>query len=213
MPRKFLRAAHTGVSDDRFTHSNPVTHSIDIAANRAARKWTRAELVRRALWEAVRTPLFAWTPRPLWGWRRAVLRAFGARIGRAVHIFPSVKIAIPWHLQVGDEAALGDGAIIYSLGEIRIGSRATISQYAHLCAGTHDYRVTEFPLVKGAIDIGAGAWICADAFVGPGVGIGDYAIVGARAVAVNDVAAWTIVVGNPARAIRERPRPVLKAPP
>jgi putative colanic acid biosynthesis acetyltransferase WcaF len=179
--------------------------SIDIAANRATQKWTRSELVRRALWEGMRGPLFAWTPRPLWGWRRAVLRAFGARIGRAVHVFPSVKIAIPWNIEIGDEAALGDGVIAYSLGTIRIGARVTISQYAHLCAGTHDYRLPEFPLLKSSIEIGEGAWICADAFVGPDVKIGDYAILGARAVATSDIPAWTIAAGNPAKSIRPRP--------
>jgi putative colanic acid biosynthesis acetyltransferase WcaF len=183
-----------------------MSYPVDITANRAARKWTPAELVRRALWEVLRAPLFAWTPRPLWVWRRVVLRAFGARIGRAVHVFPSVKIAIPWNLEIGDEAALGDGTIVYSLGKIRIGARVTVSQYAHLCAGTHDYRLPEFPLVKSPIEIGEGAWICADAFVGPDVKVGDYAILGARAVATSDVPPWTIAAGNPAKPIGSRSR-------
>lgn len=180
-------------------------HSFDIAANRAARKWTRTELVGRALWEIVGAPLFRWSPRPLWGWRRTLLRAFGARIGREVHVFPSAKIAVPWNLEVGDHAALGDGAILYNLGMIRIGARATISQYAHLCAGTHDHSLSSFPLIKSRIIVGEGAWICAEAFVGPDVTIGDYAILGARAVAIKDVSAWTIAAGNPARPIRPRP--------
>lgn len=179
--------------------------SIDIAANRAARKWTRGELARRALWEILRGPLFAWTPRQMWRWRSAVLRAFGARIGRAVHMFPNVKVAIPWNLEVGDDTALGDGVIVYSLGRIRIGARVTVSQYAHLCAGTHDYRRTDFPLLKSPIEIGDGAWICADAFVGPNVTIGEHAILGARAVAVSDIPAWTIAAGNPAAPVRPRP--------
>jgi putative colanic acid biosynthesis acetyltransferase WcaF len=195
------------IEDSATEHRLPsnITAAVDICANRAGRKWTRSELVRRAAWEILRTPLFAWTPRPLWAWRRTILRAFGARIGQEVHIHPTVKIAIPWNLDVGDHAALGDGAIVYSLGRIRIGAGATISQYAHLCAGTHDYRLRDFPLVKSTVEIGEGAWICADAFVGPSVLVGDYAILGARAVAITDVPAWTIAAGNPARAIRQRP--------
>jgi putative colanic acid biosynthesis acetyltransferase WcaF len=179
-------------------------HEIDIAANRRARKWSARELMGRAIWEIVRTPLFAWTPRPLWTWRRALLRLFGAQIGRSVHIFPSVKIAVPWNLRIDDEAAIGDGAILYNLGMISIGSRATVSQYAHLCAGTHDYRLPDMPLLKPPISIGAGTWICAEAFVGPGVTIGDRAVVAARAVVVHNVDAEMVVAGNPARVVGVR---------
>lgn len=178
---------------------------LDVAANRRAVKYTRREMAGRVLWEIVRVPLFAWTPRPCWGWRRSLLRWFGAVVGRDAHIYPSVRIAMPWNVRVGNEVAVGDRAILYSLGRITIGDRATISQGAHLCAGTHDYVRADMALVKAPITVGAGAWICADAFVGPGVAVGDRAIVGARAVAMKDVDADAIVAGNPARLIRSRP--------
>lgn len=177
--------------------------AIDIEANRRARKWTSRELARRALWE-VAQPFFRYSPRLFWGWRLLVLRAFGARIGKAVHIYPSVRIAVPWNLIVGNFVAIGDGARVYNLGHVGIGDNATVSQGAHLCAGTHDYRRSDMPLIKAPIQLDQGAWICADAFVGPGVTVGEYAIVGARAVAVRDVPAWAIVAGNPARFIRWR---------
>lgn len=180
--------------------------SLDIAANRQTRKWSRAALAGRVLWSLAH-PLFAWSPRQLWGWRAWLLRLFGAKIGRDVHIHPSVRVAIPWNLEVGDLAAVGDGVILYSLGPIRIGRAATISQYAHLCAGTHDHHLADFPLVKAPITIEDGAWICADAFIGPDVTVADHAIVGARAVATHDVAAWSIVAGNPARVVGARPKP------
>lgn len=181
--------------------------ALNIAANRAARKWTPRELAGRALWELLRSPLFTLTPRPLWAWRRGVLRLFGAKIGRNSHIHPSVRIVIPWNLEMGDFAAIGDRAIIYNLGRVSIGARATVSQSAHLCAGTHDYRLADMPLVKATIRIEEGAWICADAFIGPNVTVGRLAIVGARAVATRDVEEKTIVVGNPARVIGQRPEP------
>jgi putative colanic acid biosynthesis acetyltransferase WcaF len=149
-------------------------------------------------------PLFRCSPRPMWAWRRILLRLFGASIGCDVHIFPSVRIAIPWTLQIGDQAAVGDYAILYSLGSISIGARATISQYAHLCAGTHDHRSPAMTLLKMPIAIGDDAWICAEAFIGPGVMVGERAIVGARAVAVRAVPPGTIVAGNPARRIGMR---------
>jgi putative colanic acid biosynthesis acetyltransferase WcaF len=177
----------------------------DIAANRRAIKWSRRELAGRAVWEALRGPLFAWTPRPMWAWRRSILRLFGATIGCQVHVHPTVRIAVPWNLSIADEATVGDCTNLYSLGPISIGKRATISQNAHLCAGTHDYRRRNMALLKPPIAIGAGAWICADAFIGPGVTVGPESIVGARAVVTKDVPSRVIVGGNPARVLAPRP--------
>ena len=181
-----------------------ISQDLDIAANRSARHWSRSELTKRFIWEIARFPLFTMTPRPLWRWRRMLLRLFGARIGKEVHIFPSVKIAIPWNLKVGDFAAVGDGAILYSLGLISIGERATISQNAHLCAGTHNHTDPTMPLLKVPIRIEAEAWVCADAFVGPGVTVGRRAVLGARAVAVSNIENSMIAVGNPAKSKRKR---------
>lgn len=184
--------------------ARPVGAALDISANRSARKWSRRALAGRVLWSLAQ-PLFAWSPRLCWSWRRMLLRAFGARIGAEVQVHPSVRIAIPWNLSIGDQASVGDGAILYALGPIRIGRQATVSQYAHLCAGTHDFTRPDMALVKQPIAVGDGAWICADAFVGPGVSIGAGAVLGARAVAVKDVPAGVIAVGNPARPVRRRP--------
>jgi putative colanic acid biosynthesis acetyltransferase WcaF len=179
---------------------------LDIAANRRAAKWTRRELFGRLAWELLVQPVLRLVPRQFWGLRRGILRLFGAQVGREVHIHRTVQIAIPWNLTIGDEAAIGDHVQIYNLGQIMIGAQATISQGAHLCAGTHDYRRREMPLVKGTITIGQSAWICADAFVGPNVTVGDFAILGARAVVVRDVAPGVIVAGNPARIVGRRER-------
>lgn len=176
---------------------------IDIAANRRARKWTRKELFGRLLW-GLAMPLFRFSPRPLWGWRRTLLRVFGARIGKDVHVCPTVRIIIPWNLTLGDGSAIGDYAILYALGPITLGPRTTVSQYAHLCAGSHQWRDPAMPLIKPPITIGSDVWICADAFVGPGVKIGDGAILGARAVLVKDCPSWAVFAGNPAREIATR---------
>jgi putative colanic acid biosynthesis acetyltransferase WcaF len=176
---------------------------LDVAANRRAHKWMRNELAARVLW-ALAHPLFAWSPRALWGWRRVLLRLFGARIGREVHIYPSVRIAIPWNVTIGDHAAVGDRAIIYALGQITLAERVTVSQGAHLCAGTHDYRDPAMPLLKPPIVIDRDAWICAEAFIGPGVRVGSSAIVGARCVVTKDVEPGAIMIGNPARLLRRR---------
>jgi putative colanic acid biosynthesis acetyltransferase WcaF len=175
----------------------------DVKANRAETKWSRREQVARVLWGSV-LPLFVFSPRPFWGWRRFLLRLFGASIGPEVHIYPSARITMPWNLEIGESAAIGDRVNLYALGSITIGARATVSQGAHICAGTHDISDPARPLLKPPITIGSDAWVCADAFVGPGVAVGDGAIVGARAVAMKDVPAYAIVVGNPARQIKKR---------
>jgi len=178
-----------------------VQEKVDVDANRASRKWTRAEQVGRTLW-AVATPFFALSPRIWWGWRRVLLRLFGASVGEGVHIYPTARIAIPWHLSLAQRCAVGDRVILYSLGKVSIGERATVSQGAHLCAGTHDLRDPARPLLKLPIQIGDDAWVAADAFIGPGVTVGPGAVVGARAVVMKDVRPGATVVGNPAREIR-----------
>ena len=149
-------------------------------------------------------PLFRISPRPCFGWRRFLLRLFGARVGKEVHIYSNAMIYMPWNLSIDDWSAIGEYAYVYNLGLITIGKYVTVSHRVHLCAGTHDYSKPDLPLLKPPIHIFDQAWICADAFVGPGVEIGEGAIVGARAVVVKDVAAWAIVGGNPAKFIKRR---------
>ena len=180
-----------------------MSDALDISANRKAAKYGRTELLRRVLWSAALL-LFRLSPRPLFGFRRFLLRLFGARVGEGVNIYGSATIYMPWHFEIGDWSSVGEHAYIYNLGPITVGKRVTISQRTHLCAGTHDYRQPDMPLIKPPIVVEDDAWICADAFVGPNVRIGQGAIVGARAVAVKDVEPWTIVAGNPARMVKMR---------
>ena len=173
----------------------------DVFANRAAQKWSRKELMVRLIW-GVASPLFRFSPRVCWGWRVFMLRLFGARIGREVHIYPTVRIVIPWNLEIADQTAVGDYAVLYALGPINLGSRVTISQGAHLCAGSHDYTRANRPLTKPPIDVESDVWVAADAFIGPSVKVGAGTIVGARSVVVRDVPPNCIVAGNPARMVR-----------
>lgn len=133
-----------------------------------------------------------------------LLRLMGATVGPEVRVDPSARIAMPWQLSIGAWSAIGDGVEVYSLGPVRIGRAVTISQRAHLCAGTHDHRRADMPLVRAPVTVDDGAWVCAEAFVGPGVVVGEGAVVAARAVAVRDVAPWAIVAGNPARVVGRR---------
>lgn len=166
--------------------------------------WSFKAKVARALWMIVGKPLFRLSFHNWYGYRRTLLRLFGARIGSRVAIRPSVNIEIPWMLDVRDDATVGDYAILYSLGRITIGQRTIISQYAHLCAGTHDYTDHTFKLQRTPINLGDDAWIGADAFVGPGVNVGSLAVLGARSSAYRDLPESQVCVGNPAKPIKPR---------
>ena len=109
---------------------------------------------------------------------------------------------------MGEHSCLADGVLVYNLGPLSIGDHTVISQRVHICNGSHDYSKSDLPLLRPTSKIGSGVWICADAFIGPGVTIGDNAIVGACAVVTHDVPPMKIVAGNPAVVIRERPRPI-----
>lgn len=194
--RESLRRSKIGMSqqsaavDDVEPSEYPSPHS-------------RANQLRRLLWQAVW--LFAYRPSPkaFHGWRRFLLRRFGAEIAKDAYPHPSVKIWAPWNLEMGSLSCLGPYVDCYSVDRVVIGPRAIVSQYSFLCTATHEYRVSGRPVVTSPIVIGKRAWVAADAFIGPGVTIGEGAVVGARSSVYRDVAPWTVVAGNPARILKK----------
>ncbi|QDU72722.1 WcaF family extracellular polysaccharide biosynthesis acetyltransferase [Mucisphaera calidilacus] len=166
--------------------------------------WTFREKVARAAWMLIGKPIFRLTFHNWYGLRAWLLRRFGATVGRRVAIRPSVNIEVPWMLEIQDDATVGDYAILYSLGKITIGRRSIVSQYAHICAGTHDYTNPSFPLLRTPILINEDVWIGADVYIGPGVEVGRLTVVGARSSVYKDLPEGQVCVGNPARAIKER---------
>ena len=177
---------------------------LDIAANRAARKYSRREQCLRVAWAFGRW-LVRLSPHPCHGWRRAVLRLFGAKVARQARIAASAHIFMPWNVEIGEWAAIGPEVFVYSLGKVRIGRRATVSYRSHICAGSHDFTDATMPLTKPPVTLCDDAWVGTEAFIGPGVTIGAGAMVGARAVVVKDVSPRTVVAGHPARVVGERP--------
>ena len=176
---------------------------IDIDTNRKTVNYSRREQLARVMW-SMGSLLIKFSPRPAFAWRRLILRAFGAKIGKEVHTYSSTRIYMPWNLEIGDWSGLGEDVFVYSLGKVRIGNNVTISYRSHLCAGTHNLHDPLLPLLKPPIVIEDDVWIGTDAFIGPGITIGKLAIVGARGVVVKTVASQSIVAGNPARLIGHR---------
>ena len=169
--------------------------------------WSRAYRLRMLLWEAVWPLLCQWTPKPLNPWRLFILRRFGATIHGRPFVHQRARIEHPWNLTLHHKACLGDRAHAYGLGEIVIHPGAIVAQEVYLCTGTHDLSLPTKPLQTAPIIIGSEAFIGARAFLMPGVTIGAGAIVGACSVVTRAVDPAVVVAGNPARLIRQAPRP------
>lgn len=157
-----------------------------------------------ALWQVVKWAFFKTTfPWPS-GLKVWALRAFGARVGVGVCIKPRVNIHLPWKLEIGDHAWIGEEAFILNFEPVVIGAHACVSQRAFLCGGNHDYRDPAMKYRNGPIVIGAGAWVGAQGFVAPGVRIGDEAVVTACSVVLRDLPAGMICSGNPCVPVKAR---------
>jgi putative colanic acid biosynthesis acetyltransferase WcaF len=164
----------------------------------------------RAAWQLVWLTLYRPSPLFLHGWRRFLLRSFGARVDVGAHPYPSARIWAPWNLVMGEHSCLSHQVDCYCVDNIYLGTRVTVSQYSYLCTASHDYNCPDMPLVTAPIRIEADAWVTADVFVGPGVTIGEGAVVGARSTVVRDVEPWTVVAGNPPRLVGKRDMNAIK---
>jgi putative colanic acid biosynthesis acetyltransferase WcaF len=163
-----------------------------------------AHRVLRAIWSVVWLLLASWTPPPLHRWRGWLLRCFGANVHSNARVYGTARIWYPPNLTMHAHAVLGPGANCYCMDRITIGQKAVISQGVQLCGGTHDISDPDFHLVARPIDIGARAWIAAEAFIGPGVTVGEGAVIGARTVLFRDAEPFGVYAGNPAVLIKPR---------
>lgn len=156
------------------------------------------------LWWLVQACLFSTSPQFMYGWRRFLLRLFGANIGSGVIIRPSVRVTYPWRLEIKDYSWIGDHVELYTLDKIIIGKNSVVSQRSYLCAGSHNPSSRSFSIFAKPIIIEDGVWIATDVFVAPGVTIGENAIIGARSSVFSNIAANYIYMGTPARPVKER---------
>lgn len=157
-----------------------------------------------AIWRLVQATFWKLCWKRVYFLRPALLKLFGTKIPYKCLIHGTVRIHSPWYMETGKDIAIGDGVNLYNLGGLKLGSRVIISQNSYLCGGTHDYTKGDYPLVRKPIKVGDDVWICAGAFIGPGVEIGDGAVIGACAVVTKDVEPWTVVAGNPAVVVKRR---------
>lgn len=126
------------------------------------------------------------------GWRVALLRLFGARMGAGIVIKPGVKVKFPWRLRVGDHSWIGERAWIDNLGQVTIGCHVCISQGAYLCTGSHDWSSERFDLIVEPITVSDHVWICAYSTLAPGSSIGEGVVVTMGGNASGRIDDWTI---------------------
>lgn len=157
-----------------------------------------------ALWYVVNACFFCSFITFPYSIKNAILRFFGAKVGKGVCIKPRVNIKYPWRLSIGDYSWIGENVWIDSLDQINIGKNVCISQGALLLCGNHNYKKETFDLMIAPINIEDGAWIGAKTVVCPGVHVASHAVLTVGSVATKNLEPYSINSGNPAVKIKNR---------
>jgi acetyltransferase-like isoleucine patch superfamily enzyme len=150
----------------------------------------------------------------------------GTRIGKRAIV--GDQACIRERCEVGDDVVVGRGALVEN--DVTIGADTKIQAMAYITAystlednvfvapcvqTTNDnfmgrtekrHELRKGPTIRRGARVGGGAVLC------PGVEIGEEAYIGAGAVVVEDVPPRVVVVGNPARVLREVPPEELLSP-
>lgn len=164
----------------------------------------KSDKVYRLIWRIISLFLFKPFSLPFFNeWRIFLLKVFGAKIGKHCNIYASAYIPSPRNLIMGMHSTLGPEVKLH-IGKTMIGNKVTVSQRTYLCSATHETDSINVPFIAGEIEIEDFVWIAAEAFIMTNTVIGEGSIIGARAVVIKDVVAWTIVAGNPAKFIKNR---------
>lgn len=165
----------------------------------------RKHQIVRLVWAIVWTLCARWMPRSVGaGWKRLLLRLFGAKIASTAVVYSSAKIYYPVNLVMDDYACIASDVDCYNVALVHICEYATVSQGAFLCTASHDITSPGHELITAPIAVDRQAWVGARAFVGMGVKIGEGAVVGATASVFKSVEPWTVVGGNPIKVLKIR---------
>ncbi len=186
--------------------SHPKPDATAYGTKGLERNFGWSHMLLRLVWNVTWLFLAAWTPPPLYAWRRLLLNLFGADIAKGARVYGSARVWYPPNLTMKKGAVLGWQAFAYTQDRITIEEDAIVSQWARIVTGTHEIETANFQLQTRPVVIGRHAWVAAGALVGPGVTVGEGAVLGGGAVAFKNLDPWTVYAGNPARAIKQRPR-------
>jgi acetyltransferase-like isoleucine patch superfamily enzyme len=123
-------------------------------------------------------------------------------------LIESVCVVCTWHGDVilKDGASIGIGSIV--IGPVLIGDGSAISQNCFISGQSHHYEDVLINFLRQGFQteqvvIGKNVWIGANSVILPGVKIGDNSVIGAGSVIIEDVPAYSVVGGNPAKIIKQ----------
>lgn len=111
-------------------------------------------------------------------------------------------------LKIGDNVDIGNNAFIVANNNVEIGDSVMTGPYVYISDHSHRYDdvtldLRDQPLTEGGfVKIEENVFIGIKASIMANVTIGKHAVIGANAVVTKDVPPYTVVVGNPARAIK-----------
>ena len=160
--------------------------------------------ILRAAWQLVWIILCSWTPPSMWRWRRFLLVLFGADMHPLCDVRGTARVWYPRNLKMGKRSLIADHVICYNISMITLEDGAIVSQRSSLCTASHSIHQADFALVSEEIFIRQNAWVASEAFVGPGVEIGEFAVLGARGCAFKCIPKAEVHGGNPAKKIGNR---------
>lgn len=162
-------------------------------------------LLKRLFWKILNMTIFRILVGKQCYWlRNFLLRLFGAKLDKRCLIYASCTIFAPWNLEVGYKSCIGPRVNIYNKAKVIIGDNVVISQESEICTASHDIKSPSMNLIKKDIIIKNKVWVCAQAFIGPGVTIGEGSVIGARGVLFKEVNPWEVWCGNPAKFAKKR---------
>lgn len=133
--------------------------------------------------------------------------AFGNRVTLEENVYLKC-VSSEAVIYLGERSFIGRGTEIDCLKKVRIGNHVLLSPGCFITDHNHgilqELLIDEQPCSAQPVHVEDDVWIGANAIVLPGVKIGTGAIIGAGAVVHDDVNAYDIVGGVPARIIGRR---------
>jgi maltose O-acetyltransferase len=111
----------------------------------------------------------------------------------------------PSRLSIGDGTFVGR-VFIQLHAPVSLGRNVVVNDSVTILTGTHDLGSAHFAQINRPVKVHDYAWICTGATLLPGVTVGEGAVVAAGAVVARDVAPFSVVGGNPAQLIKQRPQ-------
>lgn len=136
--------------------------------------------------------------------RRLLLRATGCKVGKKTTVHRGVTFFSFGKLQIGEHCTINYQCWLDNRAGIRIGNNVNISHNTRIYTLGHDIDDPMSVTLGKPVVIEDDAWIFPNTLIMPGVTVGRGAVIYPGSVVTRDVAAWTVVGGNPAKPIRQR---------